>query len=139
VLPDLFSLTSVEKAIREEWHDEVKVKSAQKAYERISTRVVSPAEGNPEKPYEFELPKWYELREGLAIPSIPAGKAMADPTTQQTGGFRPDRNPTFKKDATRTMRPVGECDTCGECTMCGLQCPDSWCGVRPGPVYAANT
>ena len=138
VLPDLFSLTSVEKAIREEWHDELKVKSAQKAYERISTRVVSPAEGNPEKPYVFELPKWYELREGLAIPSIPAGKAMADPTTQQTGGFRPDRNPTFKKYATRTMRPVVDFDTCVKCTLCWLQCPDSCFDVTPDAFYDAN-
>jgi len=119
VLPELLSLKSVEKAIKEEWHDDLKVKSAQKAFERVTTSVVSPQEGNPEKPYEFELPKWYELREGLAIPSIPKGKEIADPVSQQTGGFRPDRNPTFKKYSTRTMRPVVDFDTCVKCTLAG--------------------
>jgi len=138
VLPELLSLKSVEKAIKEEWHDDLKVKSAQKAFERVTTSVVSPQEGNPEKPYEFELPKWYELREGLAIPSIPKGKEIADPVSQQTGGFRPDRNPTFKKYSTRTMRPVVDFDTCVKCTLCWLQCPDSCFDVTPDGYYDAN-
>ncbi len=138
VLPELLSLQSVELAIKEEWHDDLKVTSARKAFERVTTRVVVPSEGNPEKPYEFELPKWHELREGLTIPAIPVGGAMADPQTQQTGGFRPDRNPTFKKFSTRTMRPVVDFDTCVKCTLCWLQCPDSCFDVTPDGLYDAH-
>ena len=138
ILPDLFSIDSVEKAILEEWNDQLKVASARKSYERISARTVLPTEGNPEKPYEFELPKWWEMREGIAIPSIPMGRGITDPTTQQVGGYRPERNPTFKKFSTRTMRPVVDFDTCVKCTLCWLQCPDSCFDVTPDGFYDAN-
>lgn len=138
VLPDLFGIDAVEKAILEEWHAPLKAVSARKAYERTTTRVVQPAEGNPETPYEFTFPKWHEMREGIAIPSIQAGGAMADPTSGQTGGFRPVRNPTFKKFTTRTMRPVVNFDTCVKCTLCWLQCPDSCFDVTPDNLYDAN-
>jgi len=138
VLPELFRIDAVEKAILEEWNDTLKVASARKAHDRTTTRPVQPTEGNPEKPYEFELPKWYEMREGLAIPSIPKGAAFADPSTQQSGGFRPDRNPVFKKFSTRTMRPVVDFDTCVKCTLCWLQCPDSCFDVTPDGYYDAN-
>ena len=39
-----------------------------------------------------DLPKWHEMGEGIAIPSIPVGKAIADPITHVEGGYRPDRN-----------------------------------------------
>ncbi len=138
VLPELLSLDAVELAIKEEWHDDLKVRSARKSFERVEMRVVGPSEGNPETPYSFELPKWQDLREGLTIPAIPAGKAMTDPQTQQAGGFRPDRNPTFKKFSTRTMRPVVDFDTCVKCTLCWLQCPDSCFDVTPDAYYDAN-
>ncbi len=138
VLPELVRLESVEKAILEEWKDLLKVTSARKSHERTMTRTVLPTEGNPEKPYEFELPKWSEMREGVAIPSIPMGKAITDPATQQVGGYRPDRNPTFKKFSTRTMRPVVDFDTCVKCTLCWLQCPDSCFDVTPDGLYDAN-
>ena len=31
-------------------------------------------EGNAEIPYSFEMPKWWEMREGVTIPAIPIGK-----------------------------------------------------------------
>ncbi len=138
VLPELVSLESVEKAILEEWKTPLKVTSARKSYERTTTRTVLPTEGNPEKPYEFELPKWWEMREGIAIPGIPMGGTITDPATQQAGGYRPDRNPTFKKFSTRTMRPVVDFDTCVKCTLCWLQCPDSCFDVTPDGLYDAN-
>jgi pyruvate ferredoxin oxidoreductase delta subunit len=138
VLPDLLRLESVEKAILEEWKDPLKVTSARKAFDRMVTRTVLPTEGNPEKPYEFEFPKWWEMREGIAIPSIPKGGTISDPVTQQAGGYRPDRNPTFKKFSTRTMRPVVDFDTCVKCTLCWLQCPDSCFDVTPEGLYDAN-
>ena len=137
-LPELISLKSVEKSIRDEWKSEVKVASADKAFQRLSQVTVNPNQGNPEVPYQFDLPKWHEMGEGIAIPSIPRGKAMEDPTTHASGGFQPDRNPTFKKFSTRTMRPVVNFQTCIKCTLCWLQCPDSCFDVTPEGLYDAN-
>ncbi|HME91308.1 MAG TPA: 4Fe-4S dicluster-binding protein [Myxococcaceae bacterium] len=138
VLPDLFSLTSLQEAIREEWGSDLKATSAQRAYERLTSITVQPSQGNPEEPYQFQMPKWTEMREGIAIPSIPRGQAMQDPVTGASGGFRPERNPTFKKYTTRTMRPVVDFATCIKCTLCWLQCPDSCFDVTPDGLYDAN-
>ncbi|HLJ30392.1 MAG TPA: 4Fe-4S dicluster-binding protein [Candidatus Angelobacter sp.] len=138
ILPELFSLKAVQSAIMDEWKDAVKAESAARAHERISSVTVQPNQGNPETPFAFELPKWHEMGEGIAIPSIPQGHAMADPKTHVEGGFQPDRNPTFKKFSTRTMRPVVDFDTCIKCTLCWLQCPDSCFDVTPENLYDAN-
>jgi pyruvate ferredoxin oxidoreductase delta subunit len=136
--PDLFSLVSLQEVIAEEWKDGLKATSALRAYERIEAVEVPAGQGNPEKPYEFEFPKWHEMREGIAIPSIARGGAMEDPETGQRGGFRPARNPTFKKFTTRTMRPVVDFTKCIKCTLCWLQCPDSCFDVAPDGMYDAN-
>jgi pyruvate ferredoxin oxidoreductase delta subunit len=138
ILPDLFSVKSVQKVIMDQWKDPIKAASAAKAYERTTTTTVRPDQGNPETPYTFELPKWHEMRDGVTIPSIPAGHSFEDPTTHAVGGFRPDRNPTFKKFSTRTMRPVVNFDTCIKCTLCWLHCPDSCFDVTPDGLYDAN-
>jgi pyruvate ferredoxin oxidoreductase delta subunit len=138
LLPELFSLNAVQKVIVKEWKDKVKAESAARSYERIKAITVQPNQGNPEVPYKFDLPKWHEMGEGIAIPSIPAGHGFEDPTTHATGGFRPDRNPTFKKFTTRTMRPVVNFDTCIKCTLCWLHCPDSCFDVTPDNLYDAN-
>ena len=138
ILPDLFSLSSVQAAIQDEWKDPIKAQSAARAYERAATVTVNPNQGNPETPYAFQLPKWHEMGEGIAIPSIPAGHAITDPGTHVEGGYRPDRNPTFKKFSTRTMRPVVDFDTCIKCTLCWLHCPDSCFDVTPENLYDAN-
>ena len=138
LLPELFSLQSVQKVIVKEWKDQVKAESAARSYERITTTTVQPNQGNPETPYKFTLPKWHEMGEGIAIPSIPAGGGFEDPTTHASGGFRPERNPTFKKFTTRTMRPVVNFDTCIKCTLCWLHCPDSCFDVTPDNLYDAN-
>jgi len=137
VLPELFSLASVQQVIRDEWN-ELKATSAQRAYERVTTVTVQPTQGNPEKPFEFQMPKWTEMREGIAIPGIPRGHQMKDPETGKTGGYQPERNPTFKKFTTRSMRPVVNFDTCIKCTLCWLQCPDSCFDVTPEGLYDAN-
>jgi pyruvate ferredoxin oxidoreductase delta subunit len=138
LLPELFSLESVQKVILKEWKDQVKAESAARSYERITTTTVQPNQGNPETPYKFNLPKWHEMGEGIAIPSIPAGHGFEDPSTHASGGFRPERNPTFKKFTTRTMRPVVNFDTCIKCTLCWLHCPDSCFDVTPDNLYDAN-
>jgi len=138
VLPELFSLKSLQETIRSEWHDEVKATSAQRAFERVTTTTVQRTQGNPETPYSFEFPKWTEMREGIAIPSIAHGHQMKDPNTGEMGGLQPERNPTFKKYTTRTMRPVVNFDTCIKCTLCWLHCPDSCFDVTPEGLYDAN-
>ncbi len=132
--PHVVKIESVEAAIQDEWQDELKVTSARKAYERVETRKVGPDEGNPEKPYEFQLPKWWEMKEGLAIPGIPVKQDVEG----WEGGYRPGRNPTFKKFTTRTMRPVIDFEICTKCTLCWLQCPDSCFDVTPTGHYDAN-
>jgi pyruvate ferredoxin oxidoreductase delta subunit len=138
LLPELISLQSVQKFIVDEWKDSVKAQSAARACERISTITVRPEQGNPEEPFHFDLPKWHEMRDGVAIPCIPAGHKMEDPTSHLAGGFQPERNPVFKKYTTRTMRPVVDFDTCIKCTLCWLHCPDSCFDVTPEGLYDAN-
>jgi len=84
------------------------------------------------------MPKWTEMREGIAIPGIPIGGKMKDPVTGEEGGWRPGRNAVFKKWATRTMRPVVDFEKCIKCTLCWLQCPDSCFDVTPDGFYDAN-
>jgi 2-oxoacid:acceptor oxidoreductase delta subunit (pyruvate/2-ketoisovalerate family) len=110
------------------------VASAQRAYERVIVRPVGPDEGNAEQPYAFELLKWQDMKEGLVIPAIPVRQEVEG----WDGGYRPGRNPTFKKFSTRTMRPVVDFDICTKCTICWLQCPDSCFDVTPSGHYDAN-
>src|SRR2546423_6165777 len=138
VLPELFGLGSVQQVIRDEWHDELKATSAQRAFERVQLYTAQPTQGNPEQPYKFDMPKWTEMREGIAIPAIPRGKAITDPVDGKQGGYKAARNQTFKKYATRTMRPVIDFDKCIKCTLCWLACPDSVFDVTPEGLYDAN-
>jgi pyruvate ferredoxin oxidoreductase delta subunit len=138
LLPEMLSLDSVKQFILNEWKDQVKVQSATNSYNRIATQTVSPSQGNPEEPFKFELPKWHEMRDGVAIPCIAPGHTMADPSSKAAGGYQPARNPTFKKWSTRTMRPVVDFDICIKCTLCWLQCPDSCFDVTPEGLYDAN-
>jgi pyruvate ferredoxin oxidoreductase delta subunit len=138
LLPEMLSLDSVKQFIMHEWKDSVKVQSATNSYNRVTTQTVSPNQGNPEKPFRFDLPKWHEMREGVAIPSIAPGHKMQDPASSASGGYQPARNPTFKKWSTRTMRPVVDFDICIKCTLCWLQCPDSCFDVTPEGLYDAN-
>ena len=134
IAPQFLTIEGVAEAIREaEWGSDLKVESARKAYERIQSRLVKITEGNPETPYSFELPRWWEMREGVTIPSLPIGKPI-----EGGKGYRPERSLVFKKFSTRTMRPVIDFDTCVKCTLCWLQCPDSCFDVTPEGLYDAN-
>lgn len=134
IAPGMLSLDAVAAAVREaEWGSELKVDSARKAYQWIESQPIGPHEGNPETPYSFELPRWWEMREGVTIPSLPMGKPM-----EGGKGYRPERSTVFKKFSTRSMRPVIDFDTCVKCTLCWLQCPDSCFDVTPEGLYDAN-
>lgn len=138
VLPDLFSMVSLQEVIMAEWNNPLKATSAVRSYERTAPVRVEPTQGNPEVPYRFDLPNWHQMREGVAIPAIPMGRAMDEPGNGKAGGYRPERNPTFKKYTTRAMRPVVDFDLCIKCTLCWLQCPDSCFDVTPDGLYDAN-
>src|SRR5262249_20581571 len=140
VLPELFSLKSLQATLKEEnkKSGDLQAVSAQKQFDRTTTVNVPAGKGNPEVPYAFEMPKWHEMREGIAIPSIAPGKAMKDPVSGETGGFQPARNPTFKKYLTRTMRPVVDFEKCIKCELCWIACPDSCFDVTPDKLYDAN-
>jgi pyruvate ferredoxin oxidoreductase delta subunit len=132
--PELMSLEAVCAAVREaEWGSELKVQSARKAHDRIAGRPVRITEGNAEPPFAFEKPKWWEMREGVTVPAIPVGKPA-----EGGKGYRPERNPYFKKYTTRTMRPVMDFDKCVKCTLCWIQCPDSCFDVTPDGLYDAS-
>ncbi|HXG16384.1 MAG TPA: 4Fe-4S dicluster-binding protein [Calidithermus sp.] len=134
IAPQFLTLEAVAQAIREsEWGSDLKVASARKAYERLETREVRVGEGNPEVPYSFELPRWWEMREGISIPAIPIGKPK-----EGGRGYVPERNPYFKKFTTRTMRPVIDFDTCVKCNLCWISCPDSCFDVMPDGLFDAN-
>jgi pyruvate ferredoxin oxidoreductase delta subunit len=132
--PKVVGLEAIKAAVREEWGDERKIASAQLGYDGVERRSVGPEEGNPEQPYEFQLLTWQEMKEGLVIPGIPVRQEVPG----WESGYRPGRNPTFKKFTTRTMRPVVDFETCTKCTVCWLQCPDSCFDVTPTGHYDAN-
>jgi pyruvate ferredoxin oxidoreductase delta subunit len=138
LLPELYSLDSLKKVLLADGQPPLKITSATKAHDQITTVAVQPNQGNPEKPFTFRMPTWQEMRDGISIPAIAQGHQMQDPVTHQKGGFQPARNPTFKKYTTRTMRPVVNFDTCIKCTLCWLQCPDSCFDVTPEGLYDAN-
>lgn len=134
VCPDLVSIDTMAEAIKEQWGDDLKVRSARKSYERTETRVVEPGEGNPEVPYSFDMPGWTQMEEGIIVRGIPQGEGFRG----GDGGYEPKRNPYFKKYSTRSMRPVIDFDTCIKCTLCWLQCPDTCFDVTPDGLYDAN-
>ena len=134
VCPQLVSMESMAEALREQGLNELKVTSAQRTYDRTSTRTVEPGEGNPEIPFSFTLPGWKEMEEGVVIKAAGKGGGFRG----GEGGFEPARNDKFKKWSTRSMRPVINFETCIKCTLCWLQCPDTCFDVTPDGLYDAN-
>jgi len=137
-VPEIMSIGSVEAYITEKLKNAVKVQSARKAYDRLTTVDVLPDQGNPEPPVRFVLPKWEQMRQGVSIPGQPQGGPYEDPVTKKTGGFRPARNEKFMKASTRTQRPVVNFETCTKCTLCWLNCPDGSFDVTPDGTYEAD-
>jgi len=134
VCPQLVSLNSMLEVIQETWSDDVKVASAQRAHDRLTTRAVEPGEGNRETPFKFDLLGWTQMEEGLVIRGIEQGGGFRGGDE----GFQPGRNEVFKKWSTRSMRPVINFETCIKCTLCWLQCPDTCFDVTPDGLYDAN-
>ena len=134
VCPQLVSMESMAEALIEQGMNDLKVTSARRSYDRTTSRLVEPGEGNPETPYSFTLPGWKEMEEGLVIKAAGKGGGFRG----GEGGLEPTRNETFKKWSTRSMRPIVNFETCIKCTLCWLQCPDTCFDVTPDGLYDAN-
>ena len=134
VCPQLVSMDSMAEALVEQGMNDLKVTSARRSYDRTTSRLVEPGEGNPETPYSFTLPGWKEMEEGVVIRAAGAGGGFRG----GEGGFEPARNEKFKKWSTRSMRPIVNFETCIKCTLCWLQCPDTCFDVTPDGLYDAN-
>jgi pyruvate ferredoxin oxidoreductase delta subunit len=137
-LPEVTSLKAVEQFIKDKLKSDLKVKSAETAFQRFSTISVQIGEGNPESLPAFALPHWQDMREGVSIKGQPQGGPYKDPVTEEVGGFRPARSEQFKKYSTRSQRPVVNFATCTKCTLCWLNCPDASFDVTPDKTYDAN-
>ena len=134
VAPHIIGRDAILETIREQWKDDQKVASAKKSYELTKSTAVGADQGNDEAPFEFELPGWTKMEEGLVI----RGMAGEQKIPGWNGGYVPGRNATFKKFSTRTMRPVVNFDTCTQCKICWLQCPDTCFDITPDGFYDAN-
>jgi pyruvate ferredoxin oxidoreductase delta subunit len=134
VAPHIIGRDAILETIREQWKDDQKVASAKKSYELTKSTAVGADQGNDEVPFEFELPGWTKMEEGLVI----RGMAGEQKIPGWNGGYVPGRNATFKKFSTRTMRPVVNFDTCTQCKICWLQCPDTCFDITPDGFYDAN-
>ena len=132
--PQLVTLGSMLQTIREQWSNETKLASAQKAHDRVSLRPVEPGEGKVEARVRFELPGWKDMEEALVVKAVEPGGGFRG----GDGGHEPARSTVFKKFSTRSMRPVINFDTCTKCTLCWLQCPDTCFDVTADGLYDAN-
>jgi pyruvate ferredoxin oxidoreductase delta subunit len=133
VAPQIVGLDSMLKAIKEQWKDDLKVASAQKAYDVAEKTDVSADQGSEAEPFSFDLPGWTKMEEGLVIRGMKVREEGG-----RDGGYVPGRNEVFKKFSTRTMRPVINFDTCTKCTLCWLNCPDTCFDITPDSFYDAN-
>ncbi len=135
VAPHIVTIDSMLEAIKEQFKSDDKVASAKRGYDATESHPVSAEQGNEEVPYEFEMPGWKDMEEGLVIRGMSATPQKVD---GRDGGYVPTRNAVFKKFSTRSMRPVINFDTCTKCTLCWLNCPDTCFDVTPDGLYDAN-
>ncbi len=134
VAPNVVTLDSLIATINESKKNDTKVASAKRAYDEVATTKVDANQGNEAVPIKFALPPVSEMEECLVV----RGEAVSQEAPGWQGGYRPGRNPVFKKYSTRTMRPVINFDTCTKCSFCWLQCPDSVFDITPDGYYDAD-
>ena len=134
VCPKLVGLQAYQETIVEQWGDELKSVSAERAHDRVRITPVEPGQGNTAEPFRFDQPGWMEMEEAIVIRGVEAGGGFRG----GDAGFEPVRSEVFKKWSTRTMRPVVNFETCTKCTLCWLQCPDSCFDVTPEGLYDSN-
>ncbi len=134
IAPNILALDSLVATINEPTKNEAKTASAKRAYNEVTSTAIDANQGNEATTIKFELPPMSQMGECLAV----HGEAPKSEAPGWQGGYRPGRNPVFKKFSTRTMRPVINFDTCTQCSFCWLQCPDSVFNVSPDGYYDAD-
>jgi pyruvate ferredoxin oxidoreductase delta subunit len=135
VAPHIVGIDAILAVVKEQWKSDKKVTSAKAAYDATTTTPVGAEQGNEEIPFKFDMPGWTTMEEGLVIRGQKQQQANV---AGWEGGYVPERNETFKKFSTRTMRPVINFDTCTKCTLCWLNCPDTCFDIAPDGLYDAN-
>ena len=131
VAPNVVTLESLIAVINTPKPDEAKAASAQRGYDEVSSTGIGVNQGNEAVPIKFELPTRSQMEECLVV----RGNPVREDAPGWQGGYRPGRNPVFKKFSTRTMRPIVDFDACTKCSFCWLQCPDSVFDVTPDGYY----
>ncbi|HUC61667.1 MAG TPA: 4Fe-4S dicluster-binding protein [Alphaproteobacteria bacterium] len=134
VAPNVLTLDSLIASLNASKKNDAKVASAQRAYDALASTPVDANQGSEAVPIKFELPPISRMEECLVV----RGEAVRQEMPGWQGGYRPGRNPVFKKFATRTMRPVIDFETCTKCSFCWLQCPDSVFDVTPDGYFDAD-
>jgi pyruvate ferredoxin oxidoreductase delta subunit len=134
VAPHVVSLDAIVASINEPKKNEAKEASAKQTYAQVTSTEVGANQGNAAVPYDFTMPGWKEMEECLVV----RARKVSQKVPGWEGGYIPGRNPTFKKFATRTMRPVINFDTCTKCTICWMKCPDTSFDITPDGYYDAN-
>ena len=118
--PDWLPLEAIKDEVRRQTKDENAVASVQYGHDATTLRDVKAGEGtDAHEVLQFEKPGWTTMRPGVVVDARKPG----------------ERNPYYKKYATRTLRPVVNFDTCIKCTMCWLDCPDECFEVTPSGHY----
>ena len=133
-VPQFCSMASLEQAIRENVGGEAHVEAARECFEDTRQDEVKPGDGNSEVPFTFELLKWTEMRQGIAVDGVGGHYDFGD----MKGGYQPGRNEYFRKWSARTARPLVKFDVCTKCTLCWIACPDTIFDVTPDGYFDAN-
>lgn len=134
VAPQVVTLDAIAAVINEPKADDAKTASARRAFDAVEVTPVDAGQGSDAVAITFELPGAHEMEECLVVP----GQHVTRDAPGWQGGYRPGRNPVFKKYSTRTMRPVVNFDTCSKCAFCWLQCPDTVFDVTPEGYFDAD-
>ena len=87
---------------------ELREKQLREGYDTVQIHEVAAGVGAPDDYVPVEMPGWTQMREGLVIPAVEAGKT----------------NKLFMKYTTRTARPLVKFDACVKCQICYTVCPD---------------
>ena len=81
---------------------------------------------------EFVWPTWQQMREALAVPAVPGQKQVTE------GPYKAERNPNYQSLTLRTNRPLINFNSCRQCGLCWLHCPDSAFDITPDGYYDVN-
>lgn len=130
VTPEIISLDQVKGYVKKTYKTDEKVNAVQDAYDSISMREVTPAEGIIWPYPKPVLPAWNNFEEGIVVPAVKRGFKI--------GPRGQNRNLDYKRGTNRTQRPVVRFDICTKCTLCWYECPDECFDPTSDGLYDVN-